>query len=309
MNGRTLFTLICVLFIIGIFWMVFVAPEGETSKTSLALFESVEPVSEEPVVASGPAEPEEKEEPQPVNDEASDLSKEKEQETEESETEPVQEEPGEFPEEVEYTPKYGRVVFSHVKHAEDYEIDCASCHHEDMDGGMARCINCHEPPKETFHKNCMGCHKALKKEGKETGPVTCKQCHLKETPKPAAETAEKEEPPAEEETPPSMEKEEAEEKEPEPESAEPEPAEPPEAIEYTPKYGNVSFSHLMHMEDYEIDCAACHHEDMEGGMARCVDCHDSPKEVFHKKCMGCHKALKEEGKGTGPVKCRECHVK
>ena len=31
--------------------------------------------------------------------------------------------------------------------------------------------------KDHFHKNCLTCHKALKKEGKPTGPTSCKGCH------------------------------------------------------------------------------------------------------------------------------------
>jgi hypothetical protein len=48
-----------------------------------------------------------------------------------------------------------------------------------MEGGMGKCKNCHDPPKKVFHKNCAGCHKDLQKEGKETGPVKCKDCHIK----------------------------------------------------------------------------------------------------------------------------------
>ena len=85
--------------------------------------------------------------------------------------------------------------------------------------------------------------------------------------------------------------------------------EPPEEVEYTPAYGDVIFTHALHMEDYEIECGQCHHEDMEGGMSRCADCHESLKKVLHKNCQGCHKRLESEGKETGPVKCRECHIK
>ncbi len=31
--------------------------------------------------------------------------------------------------------------------------------------------------KDYFHSTCLKCHKDLKKEGKKTGPVSCKGCH------------------------------------------------------------------------------------------------------------------------------------
>ncbi|NIS70430.1 MAG: hypothetical protein GTO12_16240 [Proteobacteria bacterium] len=85
--------------------------------------------------------------------------------------------------------------------------------------------------------------------------------------------------------------------------------EPPELVAYTPRYGSVTFTHLMHIEDYEIDCGECHHEDMEGGMSKCSNCHEPPKRALHKNCQGCHKQLKNDGKDSGPTGCRDCHTK
>lgn len=105
--------------------------------------------------------------------------------------------------------KKGLVEFSHKKHAEDYKIACADCHHVYKDGKnvwkegdkVQKCSECHkeaqaprgkDAPKlskaekikdyyyDAIHDNCVGCHKAEKKKGKEDIPTTCNACHPKE---------------------------------------------------------------------------------------------------------------------------------
>jgi hypothetical protein len=157
---------ICFLFVIGILWMVGVTPKGGTSETPITLFEPVLPISEETMHASKtPASSVRK-----GTGAAKGIIKPK-------VLPPVSDEP---PELVEYNPKYGQVTFTHILHLEDYEIDCSACHHEDIEGGMSRCANCHEPPKKAFHKTCQGCHKKRENEDKNTGPVRCRQCHIRE---------------------------------------------------------------------------------------------------------------------------------
>jgi len=179
MNGRNLLAFICVLFVIGIVWMIVVTPKGETSRTGVELFEPMTPIQRDVVVASEPTEPPERKKVIPSKEETPTPSIKEAPKEERAETETSERAPDEPPEVVEYEPRYGRVTFTHMMHAEDYEIDCGACHHEDMEGGMSKCTNCHEPPKEVLHKNCQGCHKKLKNEGKETGPVKCRECHIK----------------------------------------------------------------------------------------------------------------------------------
>ncbi len=94
--------------------------------------------------------------------------------------------------------------FTHKKHAADYKIACADCHHE-YEGGknvwkegqaVKKCEACHKDPKKpkgkdltkeqkiashywAIHANCVGCHKELKKAEKPTGPTSCTKCHPK----------------------------------------------------------------------------------------------------------------------------------
>jgi hypothetical protein len=215
----------------------------------------------------------------------------------------------EAPETVYYAEKsaWGRVTFTHTAHAEDYGFDCDECHHLDMEGGFNKCSSCHDDLKDTFHKNCYkGCHRKLKAEGKETGPIRCRGCHIKgELPEapPKRETTRKSE------VSPVMTKEKQEGAKKE--VAEPE-TEPPETVYYAEKsrWGKVTFTHTEHSEDYGSDCDECHHVEMEGGYNKCSSCHDDLKHTFHKNCyQGCHRKLKAEGKKTGPTTCKRCHIK
>ena len=90
----------------------------------------------------------------------------------------------------------GPVTFSHLAHAEDYEVNCTECHHDYEDGKNIweegdpayKCSECHDPVENdeeikklmvAYHRNCMGCHKKLVKEGmSEEAPYKkCYQCH------------------------------------------------------------------------------------------------------------------------------------
>ncbi len=90
---------------------------------------------------------------------------------------------------VEYNPPYGKVTFTHKKHAEALKIDCLKCHHTWKKGETSGqlCKDCHKAKtegktlsaKDAYHKSCKGCHDDLKKANKPTGPAGCTQCHVK----------------------------------------------------------------------------------------------------------------------------------
>ena len=90
----------------------------------------------------------------------------------------------------------GPVSFSHLNHAEDYDISCMDCHHEYRNGKnvwkeddpVKGCAECHSPSESrddvkklsiAFHKNCKGCHRKLAKEGitKDAPYRKCTDCH------------------------------------------------------------------------------------------------------------------------------------
>jgi hypothetical protein len=94
------------------------------------------------------------------------------------------------------------VNFPHAKHATEFKLDCAECHHTMVEGEntwkmgdeVGKCGSCHDkdgkPAKdaedassylyEAMHGMCVDCHKAYKKENKETSaPTLCTKCHIK----------------------------------------------------------------------------------------------------------------------------------
>lgn len=98
----------------------------------------------------------------------------------------------------------GTVAFAHKKHAVQYHIDCARCHH-DVESGETyidtSCRDCHEeegfPRFEdaaqlgddqkmkyhlvALHTLCVDCHIETKLKDRQTRPpISCTRCHLAE---------------------------------------------------------------------------------------------------------------------------------
>ena len=90
---------------------------------------------------------------------------------------------------VEFNPSYGKVSFTHKKHAENYKIDCLKCHHTWKKGETTGklCKECHKAKaegkvssaKDAYHNDCKKCHDDAKKANKPAGPTGCTQCHVK----------------------------------------------------------------------------------------------------------------------------------
>jgi len=88
-----------------------------------------------------------------------------------------------------FNPSYGKVSFTHKKHADTLKIDCIKCHHTWKKGETSgkMCKECHKEKaegktlssKDAFHKDCQGCHNDAKKSKKPAGPTVCTQCHVK----------------------------------------------------------------------------------------------------------------------------------
>lgn len=92
--------------------------------------------------------------------------------------------------------KKGPVSLSHKKHAKEYGLACADCHHVYEDGKnvykegdpVQKCSECHDFKKKqgkamklqnAYHRNCKDCHKAANKEGKKAPFKKCNDCHAK----------------------------------------------------------------------------------------------------------------------------------
>lgn len=98
----------------------------------------------------------------------------------------------------------------------------------------------------------------------------------------------------------------------------------PDTVVFTPKRGNVTFTHAKHAQASE--CKACHHESKPekpatAENAKCSSCHTTPatepmkttlRLAMHNTaeqagtCYNCHKAEAEKGKKV-PAECNDCH--
>jgi hypothetical protein len=81
-----------------------------------------------------------------------------------------------------YKSRWGdSVPFPHLRHIEDYGLDCRECHHAFKAGKnvwqegdpVVKCAECHNPLKRegtvmrlpnAYHVNCKGCHKEMRDE-------------------------------------------------------------------------------------------------------------------------------------------------
>jgi hypothetical protein len=91
--------------------------------------------------------------------------------------------------EITFDSSFGKVKFTHKKHAETLKIDCLKCHHTWKKGETSGklCRDCHKAKlegktssiKDAAHKDCKGCHEEAKKANKPAGPTGCNQCHIK----------------------------------------------------------------------------------------------------------------------------------
>ena len=75
--------------------------------------------------------------------------------------------------------KSGDVPFPHLRH-QDTLKDCKTCH--DMfpqEPGVIEKLKAggELKSKAVMNAKCTKCHRLLKKEGKPTGPTSCKKCH------------------------------------------------------------------------------------------------------------------------------------
>ncbi|MCG8470723.1 MAG: cytochrome c family protein [Desulfobacterales bacterium] len=92
------------------------------------------------------------------------------------------------------------------------------------------------------------------------------------------------------------------------------PAAPDEPVRllFDGSAGDVLFTHQTHAQDYDLECASCHHNLEDGDeIYNCGECHDEggdaedypTTDAMHAQCIGCHDEM-----GAGPAECAECHA-
>lgn len=75
----------------------------------------------------------------------------------------------------------GAIDFPHKLH-QDTLGDCKACHDVfPMEHGVIKKMKAQKElkAKQVMNKTCIACHRAYKAEGKEYGPISCKDCHKK----------------------------------------------------------------------------------------------------------------------------------
>ncbi len=77
--------------------------------------------------------------------------------------------------------KRGKVPFPHHQH-QNKLVDCKICHDAfpQEKGSIEKLKKAGKlKPKHVMNKQCTKCHKEKKRAGEKSGPITCKQCHIK----------------------------------------------------------------------------------------------------------------------------------
>ena len=75
--------------------------------------------------------------------------------------------------------------------------------------------------------------------------------------------------------------------------------------------GDVPFPHYLHQDKLE-DCNICHATfPQEKGSIEKMKANGQleKKHVMNKLCTKCHKEKKAAGEKTGPVTCKQCHIR
>jgi len=78
------------------------------------------------------------------------------------------------------------VRFDHDKHTKALEAEgCLPCHEEDDGDFLFVYKNIEEQTDrddlmDVYHDNCIDCHTERRKQGEDSGPVTCGECHIVE---------------------------------------------------------------------------------------------------------------------------------
>jgi len=231
------------------------------------------------------------------------------------------------------------VNFDHEKHSRALgETSCRTCHADNQGKGLIFTFPKNLPETDdeeilmnAWHNACIACHNERSLEDKQTGPITCGQCHIRKTTKaehvpilppyyePVRDTYHGKclnchsEPMRSAEDAPMLDW----------KKFQILRGNPPE--EQIPKAGFDYQRHALHSQTLDKDCGLCHYlpsqkqqelED-EGLTPQCRDWLLEPdpegswrkEDYAHTRCVNCHFTRTEAREiKTGPLLCGECHT-
>ena len=177
------------------------------------------------------------------------------------------------------------VAFLHDKHTQVVEKqnkDCLACHQEN-DGKLSpkfkRTKNTNRQDVMTiYHSNCITCHVDTAGKGKESGPITCGECHQKDNKIVSTRR------------PMGFDKSlhyrhvQAQEKK----------------CELCHHEYNAKTKKLFYAKGKEGTCRYCHEEKTEENRI-------SMQLASHEQCLNCHRKKLAENIHAGPIHCQGCH--
>lgn len=189
--------------------------------------------------------------------------------------------------------KFGRlerpaVPFLHDKHTramEKQKKDCLTCHQENegrLSPKFKRPDNADDQDKELimklYHDNCIACHVQSAREGFESGPVTCGECHIKQVEFISTRM------------PMGLDK----------------------SLHYRHVLAQEKKCELCH---HEYDATAKKLFYAKGKEGTCRYCHKAETEenrisgrlAAHMQCIGCHREKSAQNLHAGPLHCSGCH--
>ncbi len=181
------------------------------------------------------------------------------------------------------------VVFLHDKHTEalkDTGKDCSACHMKDEKGRMSLKYQRLEDVDRdvvmnVYHDNCIACHTDTLATGKESGPLTCGECHVKSPSVESAWLA--------------------------------------IGMDKSLHYRHVKASEAMQKDcglcHHEYDETAKSLFYAKGKEGSCRYCHKEVREenrasfrvAAHMDCVSCHRDTAAQKKDSGPMTCAGCH--
>ncbi len=183
------------------------------------------------------------------------------------------------------------VQFKHDAHVEavgQSGKDCSTCHKQQENGLLSQKFMRLWKSKgaelmELYHEGCIGCHQKFRDEGKESGPITCGDCHRAE---------------------------------PEYTSTR-QPVGFDKSLHYSHIQAMENQCDRCHHEgsDSAADAKPSY---VKGHESSCRECHQNEesntphgrssfRKVAHEQCLGCHRNMSLGNQKTGPTNCAGCH--
>lgn len=180
----------------------------------------------------------------------------------------------------------GRVIFNHRQHAEDYGVNCSSCHHTEI-ASTAWDRDMHDLHAEEFAEDCQSCHHD---SSIEPEPMSCYSpgCHERLLPggkvNPKAATI--------------------------------------PARDAVHQRCYACHAHEDAFNEGLKGCANCHDlqtpPDDKAAYSTCASCHNQPPlaavlpdrmSVYHKQCGDCHADMSGPLVSQEANQCYQCHIR